>query len=137
VIVAPILALGVRIGASLSGIEITEHMSLLRSVGTISVLLLTADVVFTVNEVMLKLEPRFFYILLSCETGVALLIFTWYLHGVRFSAAIALWIYSVLFLALGVAVASAAYNPLARLLKIDAPFLPPVGEWFSGASLPG
>ena len=137
VIVAPILAVGVRIGASLSGIDVAEHMMLLRAAGTVAVLVLTADVVFTSNEVLFKLEPRFLYTLLGCETAVGLLVFTWYLLGVRLSAALALWIYSVLFIALGVAIACAAYHPLAHLIHVQEPFLPPVGEWFSGASLPG
>ena len=136
-IVVPITTLGVRLGASMSGVEIPSYLTFLRVAGTLSAVIVTADVIFTTNEYMMRLAAPWSYATIGGEAAIALLIFTWYLHSVRIGGALTLWLYTVVFLAIAGFAAAAAYAPVAKFAGVNSPVIPPAGEWFKGATLPG
>ena len=136
VITAPLAALGVRVAAAITNVEINPYLSWLRTAGVIAAVLCTMEVVYTTDQVILHMEPRWLVVALAAEAAVALLVFTWYLMDVRFSGAMVLW-FAILFGgALGLLVAAAAYAWVGPRVGVGS-VLPPVGQWWKVVGLPG
>jgi hypothetical protein len=135
-VVVPITSLGIRVGAFIASVETANYLTFLRVAGTLSVVLVTAEVIYISDHFVFKLPHPWGLVAIASEAAIALLIFTWYLQAVRLYGAIALWLFTVVFLAIAVFAAAAAYPFLARLLGIEHPLLPGIGEWFRGISLP-
>jgi hypothetical protein len=137
IVVVPITTAGVRIGALVFGIETLSHLAFLKVAGSLSAVLLSADVIYISDHFVFHLGAPWSYAAFGAEAGVALLLFTWYLHAVRFSEAIALCLFTVLSLAIAVFAAAVMYPFFARQLGIASPLIPGIAEWFKGSRPPG
>jgi hypothetical protein len=127
-VAVPITAIGVRIAAAITNTEINTYFSWLRTAGVLAATLLTMELTFTLNQLFLHLPTFLTLLTIAAVAGLALLLFTWYLHDVTFSNAIVLAIATLISAAVGFFAAAAAFGWLGNLIKID-PVIKPLNQW--------
>ena len=86
------------------------------------------EIAFTVDQNILLWQMPLRIIPLAAAAGLALLLFTWYLHDVSFRAAIVLSLVTLIGAAAGLLAAAAAFAWVGNRLGID-PVIKPVNTW--------
>jgi len=124
----PITAIGVRIAAAVANIETSAYFRWLRTAGVLAAMLVTMEIVFTVDQHFLHLQTHWLIAALALDAGVALMVFTWYLHDLSCSAAIVLALATLISAAVGLFAAAAAFGWLGNFLGIG-PVIKPLTTW--------